>query len=270
MGNDSSWWQPGFDDSKWATISLATGTPPPELNGHPGYACYRTTLVIPSSLKVNTYFPDSLKIILGAIDDCDQVFLNGFLIGENNRTIFDAAPDRSSAASPPPKKPFESVPGLWDVNRRYVLPVSDRRIFWDRPNSIAIRVFNQYGGGGMYKGTPTVSMLGFEDRVVFEKKDFYKVQPNFSVNEEVAVTNISHDLLIKGSVKVEAKAAASDEIKYTGAWDLELRPGESKPIRIDLPVSTDPLRISFTYIDAATHLRMSDLDSVPYVLTRSQ
>lgn len=261
MGDNPAWLEPGYDDSKWQTVSLGTGSPPLELKNHPGYACYRATIFIPSGLRENAYFPDSVKISLGAIDDCDQVYLNGSLIGQDNSTIFLGSPA---------KTPFESAQGLWHTRRRYVLPVSDKRILWDRRNVLAIRVFNQYGDGGMYNGIPAVSMLGLEDQLVFEKNNFYKIQDNYWVDKNIVVRNISRQLMIRGKVAIQSTNGPSNAISYASVWDIALMPGQSKAIQVNLPVSTDPVNVSFTFTDEATQLEVNDLDSLPYVLAKTE
>lgn len=252
---------PVADDSKWQTVSVGGGTPPKELRNHPGYAWYKATLVIPSSLKTYAYFPDSLKLGLGCIDDCDQVFLNGELIGQNDITVF----------STPPKSPaFQSAVGLWKVERSYVLPVTDRRIHWDRQNVIAVRVFNQYGDGGMYKGIPVVRTIGYEDKLVFDKNELYKVRADYLVDKDLIIRNISARDRLRGKVVVSALNSETRANIYQMATDMDLAAGGSKRIQVNLPVCTDPVKLYFNYIDATTGQEVSDTDSLPYVLSKPQ
>lgn len=259
-GDSSVWAAPAFEDASWQTVRVGMGVPPKELKGHPGYAWYRASVVIPSTLKAHAFFPDSLKILLGSIDDCDQVFLNGSLVGQNNHTVFSA----------PPPGPFQNAVGLWSTDRTYVLPVSDKRIHWDQRNVIAIRVFNQYGDGGMYKGIPALRTIGFEDMLVFDKKDLYKLRDNYRVDKDLLVKNISAHQLLRGSVVIQATIAGSTTNIYHSATDLRLGPGDSQTIVVQLPVSTDPVKLVFNYIDATTHQQVTDTDSLPYVLVKPE
>ena len=86
-GNDLAWAATDFDDSSWDTILVTDWWENQGVKDHDGFAWYRTKIRIPISLKEASYYKDSLQFLLGKIDDCDQVFLNGSLIGENGRTI---------------------------------------------------------------------------------------------------------------------------------------------------------------------------------------
>ena len=133
-GDDPAWIAASFDDSKWEQIN------PTDIWEHQGYknldgfAWYRIRVAIPHSLTDDAVIKDSLQIRLGKIDDYDQVFLNGELIGENGINI---------AVKTEPRPDFFKGHSCWELDRRYVLAVNDPRIHWDQENVIAVRAYDQ-------------------------------------------------------------------------------------------------------------------------------
>lgn len=99
-----------------------------EHDGYPdydGYGWYRATFIVPESHR------GDLKLYMGPIDDVDELYVNGEFIGRTGTF----PPDYQTA---------------WTVEREYIIP--EKKLRRDRPNIIAIRVFDSIGGGGPYKG----------------------------------------------------------------------------------------------------------------------
>jgi hypothetical protein len=137
-GDNTAWAKPDLDDDGWDSINVSTTWESQDNNFYDGYAWYRVKFRLPSSLKGNPFFNDTLQLIIGRVDDTEQTFLNGELIGQNGKNmpaVHDSLP------------PFESDRNAYSYYRRYVLPVNDPRIKWDDMNLLAIRV-NDHGGGG--------------------------------------------------------------------------------------------------------------------------
>ncbi|MCX6243957.1 MAG: putative Ig domain-containing protein [Bacteroidetes bacterium] len=161
-GDDMKWAAPAFDDSKWVTLLPSKVWEDQGYEKLNGYAWYRIRFMLPSSLKESGITKDSLQFLLGRIDDCDQVFLNGEMIGENTKTILEKTT---------PNNDFIKAQGIWYTERRYVLGIQDPRLLWDKENVIAIRVFDQDGLGGLFSKPFAVSMINLCDYV---KYDFTK------------------------------------------------------------------------------------------------
>ncbi len=109
-------------DSNWQTIQVPSVW---EDAGHPGYdgiAWYRTSITIPESWKDSTLILD-----LGKVDDDDECYFNGKLIGTK---------------------------AGWQENRVYNIPKSI--INYNEKNIIAVKVTDTTGGGGIYEKTPEV------------------------------------------------------------------------------------------------------------------
>jgi len=157
-GDDPSWCFADFDDSLWDTMDVEKYWEDQGYEGYDGYAWYRTKVIIPSSLKERSYLKDSLQFFLGRIDNCDQFYLKGQFVGENNKK-----------AGVPGSGPAFERSGSYHANRNYILPVSDLRIRWDKENVLAVRVFDRVGDGGFYGSHPHIRILEMKDRLIIDK-----------------------------------------------------------------------------------------------------
>lgn len=126
IGDNKSWAQSDCNDSDWDQIYAPRNWEDQGYIGYDGYAWYRTQVVIPES-KYN----QSLLLDLGKIDDVNEVYFNGVLIGQMG--VF------------PPN--FETA---YNVPVKYWIPT--HLINFNGKNTLAIRVFDQEGPGGIVDG----------------------------------------------------------------------------------------------------------------------
>ncbi|WP_266081104.1 glycoside hydrolase family 97 catalytic domain-containing protein [Haladaptatus caseinilyticus] len=129
-GDDVSWARRDYDDDKWEHVEL-----PAKWEAHSGYTeaevfgWYRKTITIPASWE--EYDADIL-LPVGKIDDVDQTFFNGVQIGQLGTF---------------PENGFETA---WQETREYTVP--SENVNYGGENVIAIRVYDDIGGGGLYAG----------------------------------------------------------------------------------------------------------------------
>jgi hypothetical protein len=126
VSDNKLWSSPNFDDSDWEYIHAPSPWEEEGFNGYDGFAWYRRKFNGRTLDKNETYF-----INLGFIDDCDEVFVNGFLVG--------------FSGSMPPK--FKTA---YNSERKYALP--SNVINYNGDNMIAIRVFDVTISGGICDG----------------------------------------------------------------------------------------------------------------------
>lgn len=260
LGDQKEWALQSTDDSKWDTAAVGRLSAGKPFENYNGYGWYRVKFHLPQSWIENSVssFPDSIKFYFGAIDDCDEVYLNGSLIGANNKNLpYGYQPDSS----------FTSAKGLWNVPRKYMLSIKDKRIQLEKDNVIAIRVFDQYGDGGIYSEVPQISKYGLEEYVSIDLNNFYKVNENEYVNREITVRNKSLHVLVNGDLDIVARNAENEKTVYQNQYVIQLNPGEIKTVFVKLPISTDPLKLYLSVNDHNFHQSMSVQDSIPYVLT---
>lgn len=126
-GDKPSWKNPNFNDSQWEVVKL-----PEPWETHSNYTQDRAFGWYRKTITVGTHWKDyNLVLPLGKIDDVDETFFNGKRIGGMGHL--------------PPK--YKTA---WNSIRRYTVP--KKFISYGGENVIAIRVFDDMGGGGLYGG----------------------------------------------------------------------------------------------------------------------
>lgn len=123
---------PDFDDSRWQAMILpamfetATGD-------FDGAVWFRKTVELPEEMAGR-----DLKLFLGPIDDMDRAYFNGEMVGSTE------------------------VSGFYQVPREYSVP---GRLVSKGVNTIAVRVIDNQGGGGIW-GMPGVMKIAVLDNSV--------------------------------------------------------------------------------------------------------
>ncbi|WP_203567739.1 alpha/beta hydrolase [Aestuariimicrobium ganziense] len=124
VGDDMAWADPAFDDSGWDQVTVP-------YNNHPafatydGFGWYRITFDLPANAA-----GANLVAALGYIDDADEAYLNGVLIGKSGS--------------------FSPADSQWFERRLYPVP-ADAPVYGGR-NVLAVRMLDMNGGGGWYQG----------------------------------------------------------------------------------------------------------------------
>ena len=125
IGDDSNWAKPSYNDNQWEEIRVPAYWEDEGFYGYNGYAWYRKHFDLPEDVKGSIVYLD-----LGAIDDIDQTYLNGKLVG-------------FSGSFPP------NYQTAYNANRHYPVPVGYLK---RDDNVIAVRVFDAELGGGIASG----------------------------------------------------------------------------------------------------------------------
>jgi sialate O-acetylesterase len=153
IGDSKDWAYPEFDDGHWETIPVPAMWENEGFHGYNGFAWYR-------KLFNGRYLPKNqpLFLFLGYIDDADEVYMNGNLIGKSG--------------SFPPK--FITA---FRAYRKYMIPAGF--INYNGDNLISVRVYDQYGEGGIFEGDVGIytsegmppMVLGLEGVWAFQEGD---------------------------------------------------------------------------------------------------
>ena len=143
-GDDSSWMRPAFGDSKWVDARIGEVWENWGFQNYDGYGWYRKQVVIPATLKKEAMKNGGLILRLARIDDADYTYFNGTLIGKTGEF--------------PP-----NYVGRYDIDRVYAIPAN--LVLWGKPNTIAVRVYDQSGGGGIYGSDISLIVRGAKDLV---------------------------------------------------------------------------------------------------------
>jgi len=98
-----------------------------------GFAWYKKSFFLPKELA-----GESMILLLGKIDDIDQTFVNGILVGSTGLWNFKNVPTDFNSN-------FE-----WTQERIYSVPA--KLLKFGETNTIAVRVYDGYKDGGIYEG----------------------------------------------------------------------------------------------------------------------
>lgn len=122
LGDNMKFAKPEYDDSDWEKIYVPESWQKEGFRNYNGYAWYRKSVELEASAS------DVLYLDLGRIDDVDEVYFNGHLIGATG----SFPPDYMTA---------------YNYQRRYLIPVE----YLNRKgkNIIAVRVYDEGGEGGI-------------------------------------------------------------------------------------------------------------------------
>jgi cephalosporin-C deacetylase len=236
-GDNMDWAGSGYDDSSWETIEAGIGWESQGYGTYDGYAWYRQKVLIPGSLKKQAEGNGGLILRLARIDDSDQTYFNGQILG--------------STGSMPPD--YQS--GYGDL-RTYSLPVD--RIAWGKENTIAVRVYDGGGGGGIVGAPVSLSVKGMEELLVItplmERAD------HIVASEEPVVITLRVENKFKQKVEGKLHVTASSDfgdILVDVSREVKLRAGASRQIAVEMG-KPDPgfYNVSVIFENASNNKRL--------------
>jgi len=259
LGDDPAFAQPDFDDSRWNPIDVDRTWTKQGYDQERGFAWYRIRVLIPSSLPQSAALKDSLIFNLGRIDDFDQVYLNGSLIGENLRNV------------EPGSEPGDAYKDLdysfWDRQRRYCLPADHPLIKWDQENLIAVRVFDWGAPGGIYAGEMSVRMPRFGDYTVLDIDHGEFADQGTELGKTITVGNGSAAYTVRARLRVEVWDNMAGTAEFSREWSLDLLPGQDRAEKFVFTRPAGSTRIGYELIFEDSDEVMVRVEGVPYVLT---
>ena len=126
VGDNPDWANPGYNDNNWDNIYVPASFEKNGYEGYNGYAWYRKSFQM-----ADISYDLPMYLMMGKIDDVDEVYLNGKLIGKTG--VF------------PPD--FETA---WSKQRQYLIPKNLLKT--NGYNVIAVRLYDTHGSGGIRSG----------------------------------------------------------------------------------------------------------------------
>ena len=128
---------------KWQAIRVGVPWEEAGYANYDGYVWYRIDFTVPERWQQQDE-NGLLSLSLGFIDDADMTYFNGVQVG-------------ATGSMPPDYKT------AYYTRRFYRVPTSLVR--GGQPNVIAVRVYDDNGPGGLYKGPYTLQLPQFEDLI---------------------------------------------------------------------------------------------------------
>jgi hypothetical protein len=245
MGNDESWKEPSFDDKDWKEIKTSAGWEEQGI-AQDGYAWYRIRFHLPSSLLETSYLKKQLNFQLAKIDDADEAYLNGTLIGKTGTFPSDQG----------------GYVSQWDVRRNYQLDLNDAAVLWDQENVLAIKVYDHSGAGGMFGSIPELYVLdlidGLDIRVELDEKsktDAY----------QITVENLSEEKQ-KGKLQIQIEDTNEKKTYKSLTENIQIKPNGEFSRIIPYPQGKR-MKINITYTDSYSGKVKVKETVPPYILT---
>ncbi len=128
LGDNEAWSAAAFDDQDWEDMIVPATWETQGYRHYDGFAWYRKSFELPENFK-----SDDLVLLLGKIDDMDEVFINGKLVGHTGK-----------------------IERRWAENDEYARMrtyyLDGNVLLPGKVNTIAVRVYDQTGNGGIYEG----------------------------------------------------------------------------------------------------------------------
>lgn len=140
IGNDDKWADPSYTDDSWVSIKVPGDWENDGFHGYDGFAWYRVHFD-GRALRSN----EAHYLMLGFIDDVDETFLNGTLVGKTGDF--------------PPR--FRTG---YNSNRAYF--IGNELINFEGDNVIAVKVYDEYQKGGIVKGKPGIYVSGGSEELL--------------------------------------------------------------------------------------------------------
>ncbi len=189
IGDNDQWISPSFDDRHWEEIKVPSKWENEGFHGYDGYAWYRIHFDGNQLLENQTHF-----LLPGVIDDADETYLNGQLIGKSGQF-----PPRHRSAF------------TW--NRKYQIP---REIInYDGDNVISIRVYDHYGAGGIIGGKPGIYSSFMQENLLQDLYGRWK----FKIRDHKTAHQIDFDDSMWNEILVPSRWDNYGHRSYNGiAW----------------------------------------------------
>jgi hypothetical protein len=249
VGDSAQWATPAYNDQHWQAIDVSQNW---ERQGHPsydGFGWYRTRVVIATSLKEKSFLKDSVRIDLGKIDDNDEVYLNGTLIGKYGGRIGGDIKSGNYG------------------ERSYVIAANNPAILWDKENVLAIRVYDTGGDGGMYGDKFGIAMADVMDHVSINTDADFEYGERNSLNKTIKLLTSNH-YNYQGKLSFKVTDPETNAVLYEKTNDGDFTSG--KPFTYSFEIARlekKSYTITYTFTDTRSGKEVVKTETTPYILT---
>lgn len=248
VGDDKNWKETTFDDSGWQTLKTFIPWNAQGITHANGYAWYRMKTVIPRSLLEKSNLRDSLVFYIAKVDDTDETYLNGHLIG------------RTGKAPKIPGGPI--IETAWNYYRNYKVAVDSKLINWDGENTIAVRVYNGEGGAGIFSDTVRIIVPDMLDALEMGYR-----QGSFEPKAQCGIVLKNHcRQKQKGHLTVTATDTENGKVIYSFDKNINIAAFKTLDIAITYP-KNHCVKVDVSYKDGWSGKTITRTFVPKYILT---
>lgn len=220
-GDNPEWAKPGFNDSEWKTIQTGADWASQGYKGYSGYAWYRMKFSLPATMKKLAFQNDCLQFLLHKINDCDQTFLNGRMLGNNDKLFAATEPTLLNDLNGP-----GNTGNFW-ITRKYTIPLNDLRLLWGQENILCVRVYIAGNESGIW--SVKAALKGLTDYVTLEPDpNSLQTNPDGSLTETIILKNISTLPEISGTLTMQITNAENKQVIAQQTYKVSLGKTEKK------------------------------------------
>ena len=242
-GDDAAWAGANVDESGWRDIKNTMTWTSQGVKIENGFGWYRYHVTIPKSLLEKSDLKETVDFNMGKIDDADEVYLNGKLIGK-------------TGSFPKDEKGYKSA---WSLPRVYRVKTNSPLIKWDADNVIAVRVYNAGDPGGMFAGPVSVRVPNTIDNLSIVIKEGANGQSISTLTSKMQATK-------SGDFKVQVQDPETG--KVLGEKTMKVSVNEKKNRVISLPYDNHQMvRIIASFTESKTGLSTTTKYIPKYILT---
>lgn len=245
-GDNLEYSKPGFDDSSWRQLDITRNWDSQGVPKDTRFGWYRLRFTPDRSMLANSDQKDFVIIDLGPIDDADETYLNGELIGKTGQIPSDKGGYRSA----------------WSTPRRYVLPVDHKALKWGEENIVSVRCYSGNEPGGMFQSPARIyvpnaidgASIGFS-----EGKDKKGKQCNVTLSD-------SYPVGLSGEMQIVVRDLTTNKVVSESSKKCSIAKGKS--FTVGVPVNaTQCLEVSARFTDNRTGKSIESKFIPKYILT---
>jgi len=222
VGDEPAWAMVDYNDRDWDDVTVPGNWESDGFVGYNGFAWYRKAFYL-----TNGWDEMSPFLVMGYIDDVDEVYLNGHLIG-------------ASGIMPP------KMTTAYLQLRRYPLPVE--LLNPDGKNVIAVRVFDEYREGGIFDGPVGIYWDQDNELLSLNLAGYWDFEPLIESDNTASrfYNQENGKIYVPGYWENFGYASFDGTAVYT------------KTFRISLSFDTDDIMIVLGYIDDIDKVYIND------------
>ena len=249
-GDDSTTWAAAsLDETGWKPIDAGRPWETQGYADYDGFGWYRLHVVIPSSIKERSVLKDSLRLDLGQVGSGDEVYLNGKLIGRNNRR---GAYIKTGRRGP----------------RSYLIAANDPAVLWDKENVIAVRIWNGNGPGGLLGGDYALNVVDVTDFAALNTDNSYVFNGTGNISKKILLQSSYDNYGYGGKMTVSITDPESGKEIYRKVSDAGFT--KAKPFELDIKTNLPENKsylVQYNYTEGKTGKQLSKTETSPYLLT---